>query len=196
MFGKKLRERERQSVMTLYPPQILHDLNSHHIFLDTGVFITASKSESFVDFLVKLKNDANCSLTTIPSVVFEFTNGSESLEKYNARTESLNSLVDSVNPVTFLNNIQDFYVVMAKINDQNKSYTDFLLAACLYNYRRSKIALLTTDLKAFPSFYPRTHVVTVEQDRTKAIINLAIYKFDGKGYASAAERALRENKSE
>jgi hypothetical protein len=77
---------------------------------------------------------------------------------------------------------------MAKINGQNKSYTDFLLAACLYHYRHTKIALLTTDMKALPSFYPRSHVITVELDKSKEIKNLGIYGFDSEGYAQAAKK--------
>lgn len=179
-------------MMTLYPQQILNDLKDHFIFLDTGVFITAPKSKSFVELLVKLRNEANCSFSTIPSVLFEYTNGSETLDRYNKKATFLKSLVDNIDPLTFLNNIPDFYVVMAKINDQNKSQTDFLLAACLYNYRHAKVALLSGDLKAYPAFFPRTHVITVEQDGTKAIRNLAVYKFDGAGYAQAAQSALSE----
>lgn len=132
---------------TVYPPLIQQELKDYHIFLDTNVFIYASKNESFFNFLADLKNGADCSFTTIQSVVFEFTNGSTTAKQYNERVEFLNSIVDSVNPVTFTSNISDFYIVMAKVNDQNKAYTDFLLAACLYNYRHTKVALMTADLK-------------------------------------------------
>ena len=91
--------------------------------------------------------------------MFEFTNGSNSVTKYNERIEFIKSLVNVIDPLTFLNKISDFYVVMAKINDQNKAFTDFQLAACLYHYRHTNIALLTADLKAFPEFYPRTHIL-------------------------------------
>lgn len=174
--------------MTVYSPRIQQELNSCHIFLDTNVFIYASKNKSFFDFLVSLKNEANCSFTTIPSVVFEFTNGSDSVDKYNERVDFINSLVDAVSPVSFLNTIADFYIVMAKVNDQNKAYTDFLLAASLYNYRRSKTALLTADLKAFPSFYTRTHILAVEHG--KEIKNFGVYQFDSAGYAQAAANIL------
>ena len=175
---------------TVYPPLIQQDLKDYHIFLDTNVFIYASKNESFFNFLVDLKNDANCSFTTIQSVVFEFTNNSDTAKKYNERIEFLNSIVDSVNPVTFINSIPDFYIVMSRVNGQNKAYTDFLLAACLYNFRRSKVALLTADLKAFPAFYPRTHILAVDHD--KEIKNFGVYQFDPAGYAQAAANALKE----
>ena len=92
--------------------------------------------------------------------------------------------------MAFLNTISDFYVVMAKINEQNKAYTDFQLAACLYNYKHTDVALLTADLKAFPSFYPRTHILAVEHGRE--IKNFGIYQFDIKGYVTAATKALSE----
>ena len=175
---------------TVYPPQIFQDLRDYYLFLDTNVFIYASKNESFFDFLVGLKNEAHCSFSTIPSVVFEFTNSSETMSQYNERLTFLISLVDATDPMTFLSNIPDFYVVMSKTNGQNKSYTDFLLAACLYNYRRTDVALLTADLKALPSFYPRTHILAVEHG--KEIRNFAIYGFDGTGYAAAAKNVLAE----
>lgn len=177
---------------TLYPPQILSDLKDYFIFLDTGVFITASKSQSFVELLVRLRNESGCSFSTIPGVQFEFTRGSQTLEQYNTRTTLLKSLVDYIDPLRFLENMQDFYFVMAKINDNNKSQTDFQLAACLYNYRHTKVALLTGDLKAFPAFFPRTHVLTTEQDGTKSIRNLGVYQFNKAGYAQAAAKALED----
>lgn len=180
-------------MMTLYPPLILSELRDHHIFLDTGVFITASKSKSFVELLVKLRKESNCSFTTIESVVFEFTNGSDSIDIYNARLELLNSLIDSITPVGFLRSISDFYVVMAKVNAQNKAYTDFLLAACLYNFQHAPTALISTDLKALPSFFPRDFIITVEQDSTSAIRNLGVYSFDTKGYTKAAQKVLEES---
>lgn len=176
--------------MTIYPPQIHQQLKDYHLFLDTNAFIYASKSQSFFDFLFSLKTDGNCAFTTIPSVLFEFTNGSETATKYTERTEFLTSLVGSINPVSFLNNIADFYVVMAKVNYKNNSYTDFLLAACLYQYRRTKVALITTDLKAFPAFFKRTHIISTEH--TNEVVNFGVFEFDTAGYAKAAQKALEE----
>lgn len=177
---------------TIYQPEILADLKDHYLFLDTGIFIAASKTTSLAEFLVKLKNEAGCSFTTIPQVLFEFTNGSDSLDSYNKKAGFLKSIVDNIDPLTFLNNIPDFYVVMAKYNAQNDSQTDFTLAACLYNYHRGvKVGLLSSDLKAYPTFIQRSHILTVEQDdRSKTIKNLVVYKFDRNAYARAAQRTL------
>jgi predicted nucleic acid-binding protein len=177
--------------MTIYPPDIQQQLNQYHIFLDTNVFIYASKNESFFNFLADLNNNAGCSFTTIPSVLFEFTRGADTARKYTERTDFLISLVDAINPMSFINSIPDFYTVMAKVNAGNKSYTDFLLAACLYQYRRAKTALLTTDIKAFPPFYPRAAIISVEH--TNDIINFGVFEFDGDGYAAAARSILEES---
>jgi len=177
-------------MITLYPPQIANELEGYFIFLDTGVFITASKSESFVRLLAGMRRRAGCSFSTINPVLFEYTRGSETLAAYNKRVEFLKSLVDYIDPTRFLESMPDFNVVMAKVNSQNKSQTDFQLAACLYNYSHSKVALLTGDFKALPSFFPRTHVITVVQDKTQDIRNLGVYQFDRAGYAQAAQNAL------
>jgi hypothetical protein len=63
---------------------------------------------------------------------------------------------------------------MAKINAQNKAYTDFLLAACLCHYKHASVYLLTADLRALPCFFDRTHVPTsAKSDVKTAYINSA-----------------------
>lgn len=176
---------------TIYPPHIHHELKDFHVFLDTNVFIYAAKNESFFDFLASLKSDAHCGFATIPSVIFEFTNGANTMSQYNERVAFIKSIVDRIDPMAYLNKISDFYVVMSKVNEQNKAYTDFQLAACLYNYKHTKVGLLTADLKAFPAFYPRTHILAVEHK--KEIKNFGVFQFDEKGYGEAAAKALNEN---
>lgn len=173
---------------TIYSPTITQDLKNYTLFLDTNVFIFASKNKSFFDFLVGLKNDGDCSFATIQPVIFEFTRGVASKEAYNERVAFVNSIVDWVNPMRFLEDIQDFHVLMAKVNSSNKSYTDFLLAACLYQFGAQKTALLTADLKALPSFYARSHIITVEhRDELK---NFGVYRMEMSGYFAALMEAL------
>lgn len=93
--------------MILCPPQLLQDLDTSTIFLDTNVFSIAARSKDFLRLLVSLKNEANCALTTISSVVFEVTNGSSSLEIYNQRADFITGLVNAINPMKFLDNIPD-----------------------------------------------------------------------------------------
>lgn len=161
----------------LHHPQFLQELDKSTVFLDTNVFSTASRNQDFLGLLVDLKNEADCALTTIPSVLFEVTNGSTTLEVYNERTEFVTSLVDAINPMKFMNDLSDFSVIMSKINAANKSYTDFLLAACLYNYRHAKVYLITSDLRALPVFFPRKHIITVEE-RSGNVKDFGVYIFD------------------
>lgn len=89
-------------------------------------------------------------------------------------------------------NITDFSVVMAKINAANKSYTDFLLASCLYQYRHVKVYLLTSDLKALPNFFTRVHIITTTEDKSGEVKNFALYRFDEDAYTKAAASITRE----
>jgi predicted nucleic acid-binding protein len=175
-------------VTTIYSPTITSDLKSHTLFLDTNVFIFASKNKSFFDFLVELKNKGDCAFATIQPVIFEYTRGIESAKAYNERIEFVNSVVDWVNPMKFLEDIEDFHVLMAKVNSGNKSYTDFLLAACLYQYGNRNTALLTADLKALPSFYERSHIITVEHGNE--LKNFGVYRMEMSGYFAALASAL------
>ncbi|HMH69811.1 MAG TPA: hypothetical protein VK502_00260 [Candidatus Saccharimonadales bacterium] len=174
----------------LYPQQALHDLKDSTIFLDTNVFSIGARCQPLIDMLVTLKADHGCSLTTIPSVLFEFTNGSSDLQIFNQRRELMSAIVDSVNPARYINNIDDFSVVMAKINGQNRSYTDFLLAAALYSYRHAKVYLLTTDLRALPKFFDRVSIIMAEE-KSGDVKNFGIYSFNEESYLKAARSIIR-----
>lgn len=178
-------------MMILYPPQTLPTLKDSTIFLDTNVFSVGTRCEPLIEFLVALKRDSQCALTTIPSVVFEFTNGSSELKIFNERREFISAIVDSINPAKYINDIDDFSVVMAKVNAQNKSYTDFLLAASLYHYRHAKVYFLTTDLKALPSFFDREFVITVEE-KSNEIRNFGLYSFNEAHYIKSAQSVIEK----
>ena len=180
--------------MTLYPPQLLRDLADSTLFLDTNVFSIGSRSVGLLDLLTKLRNDAGCDFTSIPSVLFELVRGSNSIEAYNESVDFFNDLVSYTNPLTFIDKLSDFSIVMAKVNASNKSYTDFLLAACLYQYRNSgKVFLLTSDLKALPSFYDREYLITTDEDKSKEVRNLGIYKFNTENYVKTAQQVISES---
>lgn len=156
------------------------------MFLDTNVFSIAPRSKDFAEFIVELKNEAECAYATIPSVVFEVTNGSSTLDIYNERSTYINSTVDNVLATDFIDKVPDFCVLMAKINASNKSYTDFLLAACLYKYKHIKAYLMTTDLKALPSFFDRVSIITIEQN-SGDVINFGLYSFNETKYVKALQ---------
>ena len=174
----------------IFPPQIYSELTDYFLFLDTNVFIHASKNKDFFDFLVKFNIDHGCTLFIIPSALFEFTQGSATAKDYQERTDFVVSLC-KIDGARFISDISDFQVVMSKVNGKNKSYTDFLLAAAVYQYRRlNNVALLTTDINMFPSFFNRSHIITV--DRTKELVNFGVYQFENDSYIKAARAALNE----
>lgn len=177
--------------MTLYHPELFQRLHSYTLFLDTNVFSAASRSKDFAHFLLELKGSASCAYATIPSVVFEVTQGSSTLDIYNERAQYVKATVDSVVPTSFIDKIQDFCVLMAKVNGGNKSFTDFLLAACLYHYRHSDVYLMTTDQKMFPNFFDRDFVITAEQD-SGAIMNFGLHRLNETKYVKALQAILKE----
>ncbi len=76
----------------LYSPNLIAELANSDLFLDTNTFIGAiSFPELFEEFFKQLKN-SGCAYITIPSVLFEFTRGVESIEAFNKRAEFITSL--------------------------------------------------------------------------------------------------------
>lgn len=178
--------------MTLYSDQLLSDLRESTLFLDTNVFSVLSRSTGFVQLMDQLSR-MDCIFTSIPSVLFEYVRGSNSVKVYNECVEFYNSIVSYTNPMKFMDDIPDFCIAMAKLNSGNKSYTDFLLAACLYNYRNSgRVYLLTTDINAFPSFFDRVHIVTTEEDKSRDLRTFGVFKFNTDNYAKAAKTIIKE----
>ena len=176
--------------MLLHPPQLISDLVNSTLFLDTNVFVVGSRSEELLELLAKLRNDARCDFTSIPSVLFEFVRGSQTISDYNENVEFYNEIVSHTQPEKIFSDA-DFSVVMAKVNAKNKSYTDFLLAAALYSYRNSgNVYLLSTDIKMFPEFFDMTHLITVCEDRSHEIRNFGVFKFNSTNYAKAAKNII------
>lgn len=175
--------------MILYPSQLLSDLKLATVFLDTNVFSSASRNQEFADLLVDILN-SDCALATIPSVVFEVTNGSSSLKIYNERADFIKSIASVINPLSFMGDIADFSVTMAKLNANNKSYTDFLLAACLYHYSHTPVFLMTKDLRLLPSFFDRKCVITLDR-RTGDVENFGLYNFNASSYTKAVAGILK-----
>lgn len=175
--------------MILYRNQLLKDLKLSTVFLDTNVFSVVTRSKDLSQFIELLKN-TGCSLTTIRAVVFEISNGSDTLAIYNERVDLISSIVDSVDPMRFLSNIEEFSFIMSKLNAKNKSYTDFLLASCLYHYKASSVYLMTSDFEALPTFFENTDIITVTEKSGK-IRNFGLYKFNHKNYTKAVNKILK-----
>lgn len=178
--------------MTITHPELTSDLQGSTLFLDTNVFSGCIRSSGLLNLLSELSSKYDCSTVSIPSVLFEFVRGSNSLEIYNQNVEFYNSIVDYTNPMKFLDQLGEFAAVMAKLNKSNKSYTDFLLAACLYQYRsHQKTYLMTTDLRAFPSFFERVHLITTEEDGSGEVRNYGIIKFNTDKYVASASSIIK-----
>lgn len=179
--------------MTLHHPKLFQQINTHTtIVLDTNVFSVASHSKDFAEFLVELRSNTKCAYTTIPPVVFEVTNGSSNLEIYNQRAEYINTTVDSIIPINFLDKIIEFSFMMAKLNSTNNAYTDYQLAALLYQYRHVDIYLMTADLKALPSFfYDREFIITATANKGD-VKNFGLFKFNETNYVKAMKKVFGE----
>lgn len=175
--------------MVLYSPELLKTLNHKTLFLDTNVFSVAFRYPQFGEFLTDIL-DQDCALVTIPSVLFEVTRGSSSLEIYNQRATALKELVTYTDPMTYLSEVDEFSVVMAKLQKADKvQYTDFLLAACLYKYQASKPYLMTTDMASMPkSIFDREFIVTAEHGAE--IVNYGIFSLNYNHFEKAATALL------
>lgn len=175
---------------TIYDKNIVSSFKDKTIFLDTSALILAiSSDQSFLEFLFDLKQ-VGCSFMTIPSVLFEFTRGSDTLEIFNKRTSFvLEDLNIGIYPIEkHLDEIREFMVVLQKIAKDN-SYTDFLLCCCMYKFQNSYV--LTENHNHFPiSILKREEIITIETD-TYQIRNSAIYKFSSEKFEKASGSILR-----
>lgn len=180
--------------MLLQSSNLAKELKHASIFVDTNVLVVCSRSTELRSLISSLRNHSGCSFESIPSVLFEFVRGSNSLKVYNENADFYNDIVMRTHPTKLFENTPDFSVVMAKVNSQNKSYTDFLLAAALYHYRNSgDVYLLTTDTRAFPSFFEMPHLITVCEDKSGEIRNFGFIKFSENAYAKAAQAIIKES---
>lgn len=170
-----------------YPQTLLSELAHSDLFLDTNTFIGAISFPELFEELIKQLKDNGCAYVTIPSVVFEFTRGTESIQDFNKRAEFIASL-SSIYPIErHLDDLEDLTVVLQKIQGHT-SYTDFLLIACLYKF--SKSFLISANHKDCPlDILDRKFVITVDTD--KDIKNYGIYQFSMDKFNKAAESILK-----
>lgn len=162
-----------------HTPTLATDLSNKHLLLDSTVFIDASKSDEFLSLLTNI-SAKGCDLMTIPSVMYEFTRNSDTINGYNERQEFIKKL-----GVTVHNKIEEvlekeqvFKIAYAKAfskNDKGPSYTDALLCAVAYKYRKNNLLLMTANHKDIPSsMFDRIELITV--DIGGNLRNEAIYK--------------------
>lgn len=162
-------------------------LNNAFLFLDTNSFVTALNYEEFGKILFDLK-ESSCSLLTIPSVVFEFTRGSDSIDSYNKRLRFLESLADIYPIEKSLNDMRNYVVALQKISG-GAEYTDFLLGLCTAKF--SSAYILTENHKHFKtSIYDRVAVITLDTD--DQIRNHGVYSINKTKLEMAAKNILEK----
>lgn len=179
------------NINLLYNPKLASKCENKWLFLDADVIIDSLEYEHLLSLLLSFKENG-AELLTIQSVFFEFMRGTASIEAFNTNISFFESLVtvyqiESRNAK--LDGLEDFIVVMSRISE-NKSYADFLLAACLYLFR-DKALVLTGNNKHFPvSIFDRIEIITADYD--KQIKSYGIYEFSDAKFGKVAESILKE----
>ena len=170
----------------LFDPELPTKLCNAYLFFDTNVFIG---SFSYPDLFGELfQSLINCEFLTIPSVAFEFTRGSQTVDDYNDRVEYLKNLA-IVYPIE--RHIDDTFKVLINVIQKIKgtaSYTDFLFFSCLYKFTKSY--LITADHNDCPlEILDQEFVITI--DTGKDIKTYGIYKFSQDKFNKAAGKILK-----
>lgn len=170
-----------------YPQTLVSELSHRDLFVDTNTFIGAISHPNIFDNLFKDLKESGCTFLTIPSVVFEFTRGTDSIQDFNKRTKFITNF-SSIYPVEkHLEDLEDLTVVLQRIQGQ-MSYTDFLLIACLYKF--PKAFLISANHKDCPlDILDRKFIITIDTD--KDIRNYGIYQFSPEKFDRAANNILK-----
>lgn len=171
-----------------YPPDLVSDLNQADLFFDTTALIASiTFPKELSDFFKKLTT-VNCTFLTIPSVLFEFTRGVDTIAGFNNRTTFLHGMISAIYPIErHLNEFRDLIVVLQRVRGK-MSYTDFLLCCCLYKF--PKAYLVSENHNDMPlEVLDRNSVLTI--DKENEIRNWGIYKFSFTKYEIAAENILK-----
>lgn len=152
--------------------------------LDASVFIDASKSDKFTDFIKELIK-IECNLWTVPHVQFEFTRYASTIGEYNQFVTFIKDL-----GVVTLNRVEEmilekstlFTVALNKVQHGGKhmSYTDSILCTLCYYYRNSDAYLMTSNHNDIPmALFDRVDVITFEYGgiiRTEGLYKLSSKK--------------------
>lgn len=169
-----------------HTPTLATDLSSSYILLDSTAVINASQSDDFLSLLTTIVG-SGCIFTTIPSVVYEFTRGSVTVEQYKKQLEFIKDLGITVfhRVEETVDSEQVFMVAYNKSFDNRRekgpSYTDSLLCAVAYKHRNSNLKIMTANHKDIPpSIFDRTELITIDiggDIRTEAIYEFSETKF-------------------
>ena len=171
----------------LHDPKLVSELEDKFLFIDTNTLIAIVNNKNFLEIFYEWKSKS-CAFVTIPSVLFEFTRGTDSIAAFNQRVSFIKQIGVGIYPIErFLDQTKDLTVVLQKIRG-NLSYTDFLLIVSIYKFPTSY--LITENHKDFPiEILDRKFIITLDND--KDIRNYGIYCFSNEKFDKAAARILR-----
>lgn len=175
--------------MKIYNLSDLISSTASWLFLDTAVFIYASKNEEeFADIFDKLKKKG-CALITIPSVAFEFTRGSSSVSKFNERYGFLSEIATIWPIERQWDKLEKEIVILQKCLGKRKvSYTDFLLMLATITFRGSN--LLTTNHHDITEvIFDRESMLTLDQGKDNPV-NIVLYGINQKRYSRRKSNLL------
>lgn len=170
----------------LYDPKLLSDLSGKFIFVDTNIFISVLNFPEEMGQLFKELKSADCSLITIPQVLFEFTRGSDNLDLFNKRQKFIQDLA-SIYPIERHFEEERAAVIVLQRILGSSSYTDFLLSLALCKFSDSYV--ISENHKDFPlQIFNREFVITVDTD--KEIRNYGLYKLSQEKFEREAAKLL------
>lgn len=160
---------------------LISKLSNCHLLLDANVFFHAVANDKFYNLLLDL-HEAGCALLTIPSVVFEFARGAQSIKQFNWYVDFINSLgVATYKDVeALIMRDRAFSVLLQKYTKNGKkgvSYTDFLLMMLLHKFHHTadKIYLMTANYIDIPlTIFDRTDLIALEYQH--GVQTQALYK--------------------
>lgn len=175
-----------------YDLKQLSSSSNSFVFLDTNCLIGAFVYPNLFSKLFDDLKQFGCEFLTISSVVFEFTRGTKTIEEFNSKLEFLENLASIYQIEKHLEDFKDLTITLQKIKG-TASYTDFLLIAALYKFRKAPSYLLNSNHNDCPlEILDREAIVTVDTD--KDIKNYGIYKFSDEKYNKATENILKARK--
>ena len=157
---------------------LISSLKDAWLFIDTSSLVAAFNYKDEFSTLFKDLSDKNCTFLTIPSVLFEFTRGSDTRKVFNTRTEFVTDLTNLYPIDRHLDKLEQQIILIQKLAPRT-SHTDFLLIMCLLKFPPAH--LLTENHKDMPlAILDRIHIITIDTDNQ--IRNQAIYQLNQQKY--------------
>lgn len=121
------------------------NLKYKHLLVDTNFLIDAIKYPHIFSELIEKLKITPCHLISIEPVLYEFTQGSKSLEEYKKRLTFYKDIIDTTLPVekTVVENVTNLSKMLLR-RSMHLSYVDCLLLASVIKYNH-RVYLLSKD---------------------------------------------------